>query len=108
MRVVLKNIHYYEVFNFNEIDGGIVPRGSFWRKGSSDFFRLVLYEEVEKVANILVNDRFQVYQYDMSFHTPLFVAVHTRNLSMVKLLIKFGSDVNWRDMAGRSALFYAV
>ena len=27
---------------------------------------------------------------------------------MAKLLVKFGSDVNWRDIMGRSPLYYAV
>ena len=108
MKVVLRNIIYYNVVRFDEIDAGIVPRDSYWRKHSVEFFKLVLMKRVSKVAAILDEDRFQVFQYNDSHQTPLLVAADKGSPAMVKLLIKFGSDVNWRDVAGRSALYYAV
>jgi ankyrin repeat protein len=40
--------------------------------------------------------------------TPLMVASSRNLLSITKLLIMHGSDLNHKDLAGRSALFFAV
>ena len=58
--------------------------------------------------NGLQADRFQVFQYNESWQTPLIMAAKLGHIEITKILISFGSDCNWRDIAGRSALFYAV
>jgi ankyrin repeat protein len=49
-----------------------------------------------------------VFQYNESWQTPLILAVKLGHKEITKMLISFGADCNWRDIAGRSPLFYAV
>jgi hypothetical protein len=86
----------------------MIPRDAFWRDGSKPFFKYVFHNEVNKIFEILKVDRFQVFQYNESWQTPLILAVKHGHKETAKLLISFGADCNWRDIVGRSPLFYAV
>ena len=108
MTDVVKKLMYYKIINFEEIDSKIVPKDSFYRPGTENLFKLILYNQVEEAAEILVEDRFLVYHFNESKQTPLIHAIKLGHNTMAKLLVKFGSDVNWRDIMGRSPLYYAV
>jgi len=108
MTDVVKKLMYYKITNFEEIDSKIVPKDCFYRPGTENLFKLILYNQVEEAAEILVEDRFLVYHFNESKQTPLIHAIKLGHNTMAKLLVKFGSDVNWRDIMGRSPLYYAV
>lgn len=39
--------------------------------------------------------------------TPLIIASCVGYMEIIKLLLKYGADINWKDKDGRSALFFA-
>ena len=66
MTDVIKKLSYYRILSFDEIDNTIVPKDSFYRPGTENLFKLILYDKIDEVANILVDDRFLVYHFNES------------------------------------------
>ena len=69
----------------------------------------VKLNELKKVNKLLIEtDPFLVYEFDEMHQSGLIWAVKRNLTSMVRLLLKFHSRVNYRDIAGRTAFTFAV
>ena len=56
----------------------------------------------------MFNSQFLVFEYDDCFQTGLIWAVKRNLLEMAELLLEKFSRINWRDIGGRTAIYFAV
>ena len=66
------------------------------------YLKIVEYLAVECGADVNV-----VYKDPKVTLTPLFVAISTYNYRMVKLLVKLGADLEWKNLYGENIIMYA-
>jgi len=104
---VARKIRYYKIKRSDKLEN-IVPKGSYNRPGSLEFFRHVKRNNIRDVESILQDDRFMIYQHDETKQTALHIAAKRNLMPLARLLIKAGSDVNARDINGRGPLYNAV
>jgi ankyrin repeat protein len=84
------------------------PDVAYSRPGSEVFFEHVKSDRIEMVRKFLERDKFMKFQQNPMGQTALHVAASRNLLAICKLLIIFGCDVNHKDIAGRTALYFAV
>ena len=64
---IAKLIKYYGIVSLHEIDATILPKTSFHRPGSVEFFKLVEMNKTKEALSVLEEDRFQVFHYNESW-----------------------------------------
>ncbi|CAE7853657.1 Ankrd17, partial [Symbiodinium microadriaticum] len=62
----------------------------------------------EELAKQCIAMRINLEEVDLNGQTPLFWAAKRGNLVMIKLLLNVGFEVNFRDKARKTALFFAI
>ena len=72
------------------------------------FFEAVKTGKLKDVEDIILDDKFIIYEYDTSDQTALHWAAKRDYQDIVKLLIDNGSDINKPDFLGRTPLFFAA
>ena len=63
---------------------------------------------INEVRDLLAEDRFLVYQHNELRQTPLHVAVKRDYIEIVRLLIRYHSDVSAKDSMGKTPLYHAA
>ncbi|TNV79495.1 hypothetical protein FGO68_gene11093 [Halteria grandinella] len=72
------------------------------------FFKAVSLGKVPESLSYLKQDRSLALQYDLVKQTALHIAAKLGNPDITRMLIKSKADVNFRDIYGRTPLFYAI
>ena len=72
------------------------------------FLRFVKFGNLEQVDKLIRQDPELVFQFDEMHQSGLIWAAKRNNTLMVRMLLKAHSRVNYRDLAGRTALTFAV
>ena len=72
------------------------------------FLKQVKFGNLQMVGKMIQKDPLLVFQFDEMHQTGLIWAVKRNNIIMTRYLLKKFSQVNFRDLAGRTALNFAV
>ena len=89
-------------------DHQIFPHAPHQSKLSKPFLMAVKQSNYETLEQLLLIDRFLVYEYDDCKQTGLIWAAKRNNTEMVTFLCERLSRVNFQDIAGRTALYFAA
>ena len=85
------------------------PPEPYWRGHKAEnFFWLVKTNEFKKVDKILFDDPFIIYEYDHIGQTVLHHAAKRDYWKLLRLLIKYGAQIDKMDDIGRTPLFLAT
>ncbi|EAR82583.2 ankyrin domain protein (macronuclear) [Tetrahymena thermophila SB210] len=85
----------------------IFKRVPFSKPIAEDFFTAVKSNEIQKVQQYLIKDKYLVYQFDSTLQTPLHWAAKRGFLQIAEMLISKNCDVDSRDELGRTPLYFA-
>ena len=70
--------------------------------------KAVKNNDVDETAKLLKNGGNPNYEDPHERKTPLLYATWHNNLEIVKLLVKYGADVNFQNVIGHTPLIYAA
>ena len=73
-----------------------------------NFLRFIKLGDLNQVRSLIKRDNELVFQFDEMHQSGLIWAAKRNNTLMVRMLLKAHSRVNFRDLAGRAALTFAV
>ncbi|KAL4444450.1 hypothetical protein ABPG74_016743 [Tetrahymena malaccensis] len=96
-------LDYDEIFKNN-----VFPNSPFEREGSSDFFKAVKTNDLEKVKQMLKVCKYHVYDFDSTRQTPLHWASRRNFFDVITLICEHGADLEAQDMGGRTPIFHCV
>ncbi|KAL4491853.1 hypothetical protein ABPG72_006108 [Tetrahymena utriculariae] len=96
-------LDYDEIFLNN-----VFTNSPFEREGSSDFFKAVKTNDMEKVKQMLKVCKYHVYDFDSTRQTPLHWAARRNFFDVMALICEHGADLESQDMGGRTPLFHCV
>jgi ankyrin repeat protein len=87
----------------------IWPLKAFSHQKSREYLLAVKRNDVKAVRNLLMfSSQFLIFEYDDCKQTGLIWAVKRNLIEMTIYLLENFSRVNWQDIGGRTALFFAV
>ncbi|KAL4439121.1 hypothetical protein ABPG74_008896 [Tetrahymena malaccensis] len=78
------------------------------RLGSFVFFKAVKHNNLVSVRNILSQCRYFIFDFDQKKQTCLHKAAKKGYTDMLEYFISLGADLEFKDIAGRKALYYAI
>ncbi|KAL4454034.1 hypothetical protein ABPG73_009833 [Tetrahymena malaccensis] len=85
----------------------VFERVPFSKPIAEDFFAAVKSNEIQKVQQFLMKDKYLVYQFDNTLQTPLHWAAKRGFLQIAEMLISKNCDIDSRDELGRTPLYFA-
>ncbi|KAL4489422.1 hypothetical protein ABPG72_002718 [Tetrahymena utriculariae] len=78
------------------------------RLGSFVFFKAVKHNNLVSVKNIISQCRYIIFDFDQKKQTCLHKAAKKGYTDMLEYFISLGADLEFKDIAGRKALYYAI
>ncbi|EAS02314.2 ankyrin repeat protein (macronuclear) [Tetrahymena thermophila SB210] len=78
------------------------------RLGSFVFFKAVKHNNLISVKNIISQCRYFIFDFDQKKQTCLHKAAKKGYTDMLEYFISLGADLEFKDIAGRKALYYAI
>jgi len=85
----------------------IFPNVPFFRKGSAKLIKAVKNRDVDKIVDLLNNNRFTVYDFDTVHQTALHWAAKRGYPEIWRILIAKGALVDAKDLGNRTPLLIA-
>ncbi|CAI2385056.1 unnamed protein product [Moneuplotes crassus] len=86
----------------------VFPNVPFFRKDSAKLIRAAKSNDLEQLEEILMKNKFTVYDYDTSHQTALHWAAKRNYAEVCKMLIEYGAIVDCRDLGNRTPLLLAA
>ncbi|CAD8080227.1 unnamed protein product [Paramecium primaurelia] len=108
IKMFLFRLHELHLNLDDLINHRVYPLTAYSHERSKLFFDLVKSNKLELAHRELQENRYLVYEFDSSKLTPLHHAVIRNHVEMVELLMEYHSDVNRRDILGRTPLFFGI
>ena len=85
----------------------MLPQQSYQRRGARRLINAAKHGDIYSVEECISDNSWLVYEYDNVQQTALHWAAKRNFVSIIKLLVKHGANVNAFDMARRTPLFIA-
>ena len=86
----------------------VFPNKSFFRKESKLLIYYCKEGDINQVEKLLNKNRFLVYDFDSFHQTALHWAAKRNFPNIIKLLMNYGSFVDWKDLCNRTPLYLAA
>jgi len=106
--IVLRKIHDFKLTMNIIMRHKIFSSVPYQKPGSSSFFKAVKAGDVEEVEAALRVNQYLVYDFDKTRESALHWAGKRGHKMITYLLLKYGADPDFTDMAGRTPLFLAA